>query len=467
MKAGAITGGATGALQGYGQGEGVGDRLIRSALGGAVGGVAGAALPVATKSLADVARNILPGSSQKAAARLVDDAIEQSGLSREAIEAGIQNLGPEGALVDAIGDQGQALARNVMNKSVPGRSTLRNLVENRAGGATDRIRNALMETAGFVDEVTPTALMRQVDDAARPAIQRAYDAARSAGQDLDVTPFQQLLQTNLGGKAFKQGSDIANDLAAVQGRKATNFEIMDATKKALDDFAQPNIGQDPSSLNIAAGDMSRVLRSSIDDVLPEYGGARQLARELYQTQDAIQAGANAAKGTVKGNAVEAVKGVRPENRPDALRGLVAGKLDELNSRRDNATTINSLFNTDNKKAPFKELALDQGQRIFNQLNAENAFQDTARAIRGNSTVQQTSEAGNIVQALSNPKSAALNALGKIGLQPSPAQQSEINAIVAEILAGRSVPQEVLNNPYIQRELAKVVGTTTGNLITEK
>jgi hypothetical protein len=510
IKGGAIDGLGYGALAGAGHAEGgLSDRAEGAIYGARTGAAMGAGASVLLSGGSalgrlvkdKVAANI--GSPAKQAKARLAQTMRQAGMTPDEIAAKLADLGPEGMLVDTLGGPGAALARSASNMNPAARETLENASTSRMAGQPDRLTDALLDASGLDRPKTLQELQEAARASARPAISEAYNSARSLGHDIDLKAFNDLMQSDIAAKAYSEGQRLAKDRMIAEASRAgtvgddvlkngpSNFDILDETKKSLDARAAPALGQPQTNEQAIAGQFSKTIRNRIDEYMPEYGGARDLARQLHQQQDAMILGAEGAKPRVAADFTRRAQTVDPAHQADLAQGYAAAKIDQINNRRTTPGVVDAIFGPRRQQEALSSALGSNATGVRKQIAAERTFGHTDRALRGNSTTaRQLAEmgatsgvgAGLGFAAGGDLQSTGLGVLAGLLARRGGAatvraltakKEAQVAPMIAEILAGREIPQEMMQqikrNPALQqllvRALAQQAGGATGQAVT--
>ncbi|MBO9432578.1 hypothetical protein J7394_00065 [Ruegeria sp. R13_0] len=380
-----LDGGLYGGLAGFGHTDGdLADRgegfVEGAAIGAAVGGTASgltAALPAARGYLA---RRVGQPESQ-AKARIAQ------ALTPDAA-AKLDELGPDGMVIDALGERGRALGRSAANSSPEAREMLETASRARMAGQSDRLTDSLLTASRMDAPQSVDDLVSGIRKQTRPGINAAYDEARSLGHDIDMSAFDDLFQTDMGRKALEQGQRLARDRMAAEGiaGEPSSLAILDEAKKALDDMARPALGQGPNNQQSIAGMLSKQVRQRIDDLMPEYGGARELAASAHTRMNAVNIGAEGAKPRVPVDYARRAEKAAFAHPDEVAQGYASGKIDQLQNRRDTPGVVDTLFGPRRQQDAMQAaLGPDGAAAVQKQIAKERTFGETHRALTGNST----------------------------------------------------------------------------------
>lgn len=507
---------------GYGDGETLGERAVDAAQGGAFGTLFGGAAPLATaaggsiyRALSDRVRNNMGPAASQAMSRL-QSAARNAGLSREQLQQKLASLGPEGALMDILGAPGHALARTTANLNPAARETLEDAVRTRTAGQTDRLADSLMDASGMSQPRTLQELQSAASDAARPQINQAYQQAAAAGQALDAKEvIGELAQSPMFQNAHRQASQLAQDravsnasnavgpqlpavaddvtrmaqnlgapvpqgagVAGATGPKigASVFDVLDETKKTLDAQALPNLGQPQTNAQSIAGGLSSQLRSRMDEALPEYGGARDMARQLFARQDAMDLGSKAAAPRIGSDTIRQAQNVAPELRGDVAQGYASQMIDRALNRKSTAGAVDALFGPRRQQDSMRAALGDGAETVQRQIDAERAFAQTDNAVRGGSTTaRQLADSVGGASTMAGVTGVGAMAAGPVGAIASliaqkltfsglrgarRANEAQVGPILAEMLTSGEIPEQlgaqIQQNPTIRHMITRLV-----------
>lgn len=374
-----------GGLAGAGHTDGdLAERGIGALEGGAIGATAGgAASSVATG---------LPAARNFAARRVGEPVSQAKARIAQALSpdtaAKLDDLGPDGMLIDAMGERGRALGRAAANSSPEAREVLESASKARMAGQSDRMTDSLLTASRMDQPQSVDDLVSAIRNRTRPGINAAYDEARSLGHDIDISTFDDLFQTDMGRKALQQGQRLARDRMAAEGVTGdpSTLAVLDEAKKALDDMARPSLGQGPSNEQAIAGMLSKQVRQRIDSLMPEYGGARELAASAHNRMNAVSIGAEGAKPRVSADYARRAEKAAVAHPDEVAQGYASGKIDALQNRRDTPGALDTLFGPRRQQDAMQAALGPEGANtVRNQIASERAFGETHRALTGNSS----------------------------------------------------------------------------------
>lgn len=338
---GTVGGALEGVVSGYGAGTDPMSRRVtatqRAGTGALTGGVLGAALPVAGAGV---------GAMFGAPARIAQEQLAQSlGLSRPAAEVAAVSRGFE-----AGGDIAEATVPRSLAETSPemrglldvgmstpsaGRAEARGLIGTQARDAAEALSETLDDTLGVPSGVR--LQQQQLMEDTVSARRDAYAGAYSAPIDYS-TPQGQRLETLLD----RVDDDIirrANVLMRREGeRSAQIIARLDDAGNVIGFDTLPDVRQidyitramqSRASAAARAGEpedvatlstLTRDIRSTLDDLVPEYGVARSTAAEVIGSREALDTGYQILGG-----------GMRREDVQLALDGMTPGELANVRS----------------------------------------------------------------------------------------------------------------------------------------
>jgi hypothetical protein len=482
---GAVEGAAYGGVAGAGYGD---DDRMGGAIGGAgMGAFLGGGAPVVMsggRALYNAVRgrtaaNVGPAASQAEAraARAADSA----GMTPGDVDARLRELGPDAVLADAMGEPGRSLARSTANVSPEARETLTSFTRGRTGSAADRIAEELLAAGGVSGVKTAQEIKNEIYTAARAEIDAAYEAARAAGEDMPMPSF--IGQSDLTKRALAEGERLAKERMVAEGKTGapSTLAVLDEAKKFLDGKAQPAVGTRQTNEQAISGGLARRMREETDALLPEYGGARQKAQTAFQREEAVDLGAEAAKGRPPADITRRIEGT--PYRQEVAQGYAATKANEAESRRSTPGIVDALFGTRRQTDALDASLGPMADRVAKRIAAERAFAETDRALSGNSTTaRQLIEAGAtpVVGAGAglyyggDPQSAGAGALaalaGRAALRGGgraiaatrAANEQKVARELARILLERNAPRSVLIPPAARSDLIKEITRLLGD-----
>ena len=334
----------------------------------------------------------LPRAQQEAIARL-QNAAQEGGISPAQIQGRMSQLGDEAMVIDALGEVGGDAGRSAANTSPVASETLIGKLDGRQARQEDRIVNLVEDITGASQVKTQDDILKELYDETRPAIRKAYQAAEDAGQGISLKDFDWIGGTPEGRAAMRRGERHAWRQAASESPedfigpvRPNNLEILDATKKIFDDLGQPD-----TKLHKVTPEQAlyrkdaRKLREGVDDVLPEYGGARSLSRNAFAREKAIKLGAEAGEQSPIASIGADAAGVSRDHMPDVLKGYGTEVLRRATSARNTPGTLDRLFGSTAQQRGMEAALGADAKRLQSFIGNEGVFNASQRAVKGNST----------------------------------------------------------------------------------
>ena len=282
------------------------------------------------------------GTAEGRAEAQMARAMADAGMSPEDITARLAELGPEGVVLDALGEPGRGLARSAANNSGVARENLKEMSATRMAGQPDRMTDALLDASGLDEPRTLDELVNASRDEARPGITAAYKEASAAGNDIDLDLFSDITQTRIGKEAFEEGMAAAKDRMRGKGEPSP-LDVLDEAKKYLDGYAQPTPGMRPTPKQQFAAELASDIRTRTDQLLDEYEGARGLAQSQFKREEAFGLGAEGAKPRIASDFGRRVAADEGANADAIAKGYAAAKIDQIQNRRTTAGAVDALF----------------------------------------------------------------------------------------------------------------------------
>jgi hypothetical protein len=356
MAAGAGIGAGYGAAEGFGSGSGLQGRLEGAAFGGGTGGVVGGAVPplaVGGKALLNkildkftVDRSLLNQGIGRPAADAVTRALAADDAFSGAGARNIAAAGPDAMLVDA-GPSTRGALDAAAQRGGQAALVARQAVDQRGAAANLSLRDALDSTLGIRQGTAAAAAgIRQGSQAARGA---AYDAAYLAPIDY-AAPLARDLETSLArvpsaaiakANALMQleGAQSKQIMATIGTDGTVTFERLpdvrqlDYITRALRHLAES--GEDAGKLggrtdfSRAYGNLSRDIRGTLRQLVPEYGVALDTAADPISRINATRLGAQMLSPAMARDEVAlAVRGMAKPER-EAVRQGIRSYVDDL------------------------------------------------------------------------------------------------------------------------------------------
>jgi hypothetical protein len=414
----------------------------------------------------------LTAFSTEGAQRILADAMIRSGRNPDEIaEAYIKMKAqnPEAIPVD-VDDTFRAYLRAIGNKlpTVMGRS--REVLDTRAGGQAGRLASNIDSSVGVPGLSVDDEIVRLQSATAAP-IREAYQAARNTAigrneQGGAFSVFSPSMQRLMGdsktslGKARKKADQFVRDAVAI-GNTVTHFDIIDETKKALDDMIGSAIRRGQMNRARSLIEQKKELVGQADKAYPDYAMARQLHADKALLEGAADAGLNYAK--LKPRDVRNYLNTMGEAEQRMFRlGVKDALIERINDTELSANAIRKIFRTNSEVSKLRTLFGEgpDAQKAFDQfmqkMKLESEFIITRRAALSNSTTPMQLETGSSIDDAFNFVSAAMgsplgaaNVLTKLfggwANKGNAKAQDEAYKLVGDILLHADYPPQRLQN----------------------
>ncbi len=484
MGAGAVDGAGYGAANALGRTDELDSQAIADVGAGAVTGAAmGGVTPAVTQPLSGiagaVAQRFKPAYEQ--ASNRVAGALGQAKMSGDDLTAKMSGLGDDAMMIDAMGTPGQSLGRSAVNASPVAEDILMGQVSARQAGMPDRLSSSLMDASGLSQPLTTKEMQQQIARQSRPAITRAYEKAKDAGQDVGLYQFRDMFKLPMVQKAMSKAKGSQKNYLPGES-EGGRLGFLNEVKKQLDSTGSKAERSGDFNAMRQARDLAKELRTRVDKTTPEYGGARGLARDSYLRQEAVELGAKGANPTVANDFSRNVLGLDDAFKPEAAKGYAGAKISQIENRRSTPGAVDAMFGSNRSQEAMRAALGQKASVVDDQLARERQYSATNRALSQNSsTAKQLAQMGGSgalgfgagLYGTGDPTtSAALAATAMAGraggsraLQAFNAHnEAKVAPIVAELLAGRELPQQVLEqiqkNPNIQAAISRALATAS-------
>jgi hypothetical protein len=161
---------------------------------------------------------------------------------------------------------------------------------------------------------------------------------------------------------------------------------LDMTKRLLDSRGNVAFRAGDNAEATAASGMAKVLRERIDKAMsgPEYATARGLRQKAFQTENAVNLGADLARGRVPANLPSQARGVGADHLVPLRQGYALQQAENLLNRNSTEGALNKLSTPLGREA-YEAALGDQAPGLAKALAAEKRFNTSAREVTGNST----------------------------------------------------------------------------------
>lgn len=407
-----LAGGADGLILGgaYGAGSGTDaqSRIVEALKMGGMGLLMGTAFPAvaagAGKAYEGI-RNALLGRpiAQQAGTtpetlRALGGVLDADGSLGPQGQANMARAGQEAMLVDA-GPTARRALDTAIQRSGPGAVVARDAVSERVARDSQRLTQALDDVLGAPQGVTATrsairnstagARSNAYDDAYRMAI----DYADPRGQTIE-----RLVKSRVPPSAIKAANDLmraegvesAQILAKVADDGSVVFERLpdvrqlDYITRGLNEVADAANAQGQlggtTALGRAYGNLSREIRDTLKELVPEYGKALETAADPIRRSKAVELGSRLlSRSMTRDQVIEAVGGMTQAERSalaqgvrsqidDAMANVTRSVQDGDMPAREAIKALRDLSSRANREKLSAALGDQQASRLFDEID---------------------------------------------------------------------------------------------------
>jgi hypothetical protein len=488
-----VTGAATGATAAtfpeFAGGEGgFGPRMkeispVTAATGatlGAVAPVAGRIAGATTRGIQDIVRGGEEGFSG-ASLRRVGRALQRPQVAGQDIQAYLRSLGPEGVVADIAGSP-RSMAQGLATMQGEGADVLRRQLEQRAGGAGERVEQVMSERIGpaiAASEERATQAMRKSSE-----LGPMYDAATQSDMKFDIS-------------ALRSGLVMMADDAAANVRSGLNAVLRDLGKEGPVSAsklhnARSALGDAITSARIAGqNNKVRQLMPILDDMdrrldeIPNYATARAGYAESSQIERAVDNGRTVfAGGPTSALSPEDLKAMLDKMKPLERDAYVKGAREYIaalmgTSRSDAASAWQQFDKSWNREKLQLLLGKPDADAVTQRLFAEKEFSGTRGDVLAGSQTAFREEAAESLADIREPDSMRKPspiARAYQGMFADPvnrmidevlygAKRSNLNREIGELLSMQGVDRDRLV-PVLLQEAKRLQDPTRAQQITD-
>lgn len=398
-KASSAEGAVLAGLHGFGSGEdGLEDRTEGALKQGIVGAGVGAAVPMATKAISTGVGKVTGPFRNTAskAEQMVSRSLQRDSLTPSQAASQLQDMG-QGAMPMDLAPNLRETAEGLASMPGPAKNVVKNALDERAAGASQRIVEATDSALGQPIDTLAAAddIIARRSAAAKPL----YDAAYSK-----PVPFTEELEALLKRPAVSRALKEAQALAADEGipshqwfakvaddgsvsiREVPDVRQLDLTKRALDDkISAAERAGEGNRARILNG-LRKQLLNMVDDAVPEYAQAREAFAGDSAILEAMDQGRSIfANKSTPTQIQRTLRDMSPSEREAYQQGARAAIADVMGTARNDANAARAMFE---KGYNQDKLALlvgkEQADQLLKQLDAERTFMHTRNQVLGNS-----------------------------------------------------------------------------------
>lgn len=416
-------------------------------------------------------------------AALLSEAMVREGMSPEEAARYLQQLGPEGILAD-VGSTFAHRLRTSANEVPRIQGEAGRVLAERQAGQGQRIAGEFGDSTGTPGLSLADEIVR-LETELKPQIDAAYKAAREKSETVlggprkssgysagsphlapKPTKLQQLLDgENIGGPAHAQAQ---RELAAkrMSGEPVTKLDIVDATKRALDDqikaaMKNAEMGKAASYLKL-----KHLLVKEADEAIPEYKTARGLYAGKAELETAGDLGREFFK--MKPRELEDAVGALGESELRMFRlGAKEALMDMIDTMQISRDKVKALFmrGGDARKLRLAFESEEQFENFAMAMERESQFVRTRNTATGNSTTAQQQRQGvdandvlDATRSVMGDPVAAASAIGRVIEGLGKAKGSAVNKRALE-LAGEILLERGMDPRKVEELLRKGAADT--------
>jgi hypothetical protein len=484
---GGLTGAAYGGAYGVGSGEDTTSRLTEGAIGAGIGAATGGAFPLAAEGVSRSYRGIVDALSSNRTARqvgtspdvlrMLGQAMDADGTRGPVGQANMARAGQDAMLADA-GPNARAILDTAIQRGGPGGVAAREAITARTTRSAGALTDALDNTLGQPQGVTAArSAIRQGSAGARSgAYNTAYetpiDYASQQGQALE-----QLIRGRVPGSVINQanrimqleGESSRQILARVADDGSVAFETLpdvrqiDYITRALNQAAESGEGAGAlggqTTIGRAYQNLSREIRDTLRDAVPEYGQALQTAADPIRRSKAVELGSKLLSPSMTRDQVdEAVSGMTGPERQALAQG-VRSRLDDMMANvtrtvQDGDTTareaikgLKELSSRANREKLATAIGQQQADTLFAEIDRAATSFELRAAVAENSKTYARQATDRRIAEMTEP-----GAIGK-ALQGQPIKATQR---IAQALTGQTPERITARQEGIYADLARIL-----------
>lgn len=484
---GGLTGLLYGGAHGLGSGEDTVDRLKQAGIEGVTGFVAGSAFPLIAKGASSAYRTVADALFNRSAAKqagtspevlkMIGSALDADGTRGPTGAANMAKAGPEAMLADA-GPNAKAILDTAIQRGGPGGVEARKAIADRTGRSAQSVADALDNTFGAPEGVTAarTAIRKGSATARGQAYDDAYalpiDYADPRGQAIEQiikTRVPQSAITEANALMRAEGNQSKQILAKVADDGTVEFEALpdvrqiDYITRGLNEVADQADGAGKLGGTTAKGraysDLSREIRDTLRDLVPEYGKALETAADPIRRSKAVELGAKMlSPAMTRDQVAESVAGMTGAEKSALAQG-VRSRLDDLMANvtrtvqdgdtgaREAIKAIKDLSSRANREKLELAIGKDKADALFKQIDEATASFDLRASVAENSKTYARQATDRRVDQITAPGPVGTLAQGK----PLNAAQRIVQALTRQTPEARAEKQD-----RIYSEIARVL-----------
>jgi hypothetical protein len=522
MRRGALGGSGIAGYQAFNEADGdFLDRINSAQTAVALGGATGAGMPAAIKGVASGTRfltdQLFRGSKHRQrsmALRKIAEALEADGLTPDQAVRRINQLGPEGALLD-VGDESRMLAYAVSKRSEKGAKNIADKVEGRQWGERDPISGAkvggqVKRLKGTLDDLGYGKVGKREELAkSQKEAKELYDKAFRANLNIDSKEIHAILKRlpdeikvrarqamNLKGENVSKVNPELTALGKEQGittgkgiGEGLKLKYLDSIKKQLWDASEDTRNLKTGRLTDIGGaynTLRKELTVAMDDADATgfYARARAKAGDKLSNESAWRQGERFMSDSEFADA-DILAGEINKMSPNELHHFRVGVVEKLKrlvgKKKEGADATGVLLGSDNIEDRIK-FVFESDEGLFKKY--VDAVQKEQTMYRGYGVRQNSQSAEKINALLKSQEDPAqelqgavkmaqggiLNQLGGAkdvaqGLWKRLSAPEESTRQLSKMLTGKGGDLQGLKNKYTAQEMSRRIQNQLSNLGT--
>lgn len=417
-------GAGTGAAQGFGYGlfageGGAAERAQSGVISAGIGGTIGATAPAIGAGARAMMQRIQSGRNAAALGipRRAADVLTRVASADDLFSQGAQRIargGPDAMLADA-GPNMRTLLDTAMQKSGPAATAARRAIEDRATGAGRGVTEALDDSLGRPGESSSRALTvygdktNPLDLIYRRAYSRPIDYASEAGRKIEdiilnrvpaaaIRAANELMRIE-GRQSQHILADIADD-GAVTFRSLPDVRQIDYITRGLNEVADRADGLGKMGGTTQTGrayaNLSRELRSTLKELVPEYKQALDTAAGLIREGKAKEfGGVLLSARTTRADVADMVSDMGAAEKrkvaeglrvfiDDSLANVKRALTDSNMDAREAIKALKELSSRASREKVSSVIGEQQAARLFGELDRSTAAFELRAAVADNS-----------------------------------------------------------------------------------
>lgn len=476
-------GAGVGAVEGSSAEGPLSERLKQAGVGAGIGAVAAPAAAAIPGAVGMGVQAVRRGIQNGRLARQLGTSREAAGFLRNnarSVDAA-DIIGDDAMLGDASGFRG--ILDTAVQSGSPAAATARDAIGARVEASARRLTGVADDIGGPAQSMRARQadIARSTAAGRRAAYDKAYDSpidyASDAGRRVEDLlnsgriPDEAINRANRLMRAEGFGSrqikaSIADD-GSISFESMPDVRQVDFIKRAIDDMAgDPNVsGGLRGAESRAYRGLSRDLRETVDEAVPEYAAARAAGQDSIARQEAVEIGRDALRKTVRpDDLAERMRIMDPAQRAEMARGF-RGELDRLMSDARRAVSSPDPQVVDELAKGFRDLSPrsardkialvlgDDAPRFFKEMDAaERALSLRADVARNSRTAPR--------QAAREAAADAAGANSAIGKARQGSPTGAVGSLATKLLGGDVATRNAMSDEFLG-DLARVLTETRG------